>query len=149
MGPSGVGPTRLSSRAERPASQPAGWPPGPQPSESQRARGGIRPPASRAFAPRSPKRPPLRHSVRQGTDPDPGPRLRHRGLRHWPTRPQVIDMHIKLGGVRRDWRDSRQLLFSLMCNYCVCSPPVILVHCYAIAGGSDSLSIHWQRLNYY
>ena len=43
-------------------------------------------PASRAFAPRSAKRPPPRHSVRPGTDPDPGPRLRHWGLRHWPTR---------------------------------------------------------------
>ncbi len=42
-------------------------------------------PASRAFAPRSAKLPPPRHSVRPGTDPDPGPRLCHWGLRHWPT----------------------------------------------------------------
>ncbi len=47
-------------------------------------------PASRAFAPRSAKRPPPRHSVRPGTDPDPGPRLRHCGLRHWPTHPSHI-----------------------------------------------------------
>jgi hypothetical protein len=48
----------------------------------------TRPPASRAFAPRSAKRPPPRHSVRPGTDPDPGLRIRHWGLRgyHHPIR---------------------------------------------------------------
>jgi hypothetical protein len=76
----------LTFKPSRLTSVPASGPPGPQPSESQRARGGHPTPASRAFAPRSPKRTPLRHSVRLGTDPDPGPRLRHWGLRHWPTR---------------------------------------------------------------
>ncbi len=55
-------------------------------------------PASRAFVPRSAKRPPPRHSVRPGTDPDPGPRLRHWGLRHWPTR--------RARGGKAQWRRS-------------------------------------------
>jgi hypothetical protein len=70
------GPTRLSSRAERPATQPAG-PRVPSPASLSVPGATTRPPASRAFAPRSAKRPPPRHSVRPGTDPDPGPRFRH------------------------------------------------------------------------
>ena len=62
----------------RATSVPASGPRGPQPIESQRARGGHPAPSDAAFS-TAPQRPP-------GTDPDPGPRLRHWGLRHWPTR---------------------------------------------------------------
>jgi hypothetical protein len=75
----------LTFNPSRATSITASGPPGPQPSESQRALGGHPTPASRAFAPRSAKRPPPRHSVRLGNDHDPGPRLHHWGLRHWPT----------------------------------------------------------------
>jgi len=70
----GLRPTEPS----RATSVPASGPRGPQPSESQRARGGH-PAPSDAASSTAPRRPP-------GTDPDPGPRLRHWGLRQWPTR---------------------------------------------------------------
>jgi hypothetical protein len=76
---------RLPTEPSRATSVPASGPPGPQPSETQRARGGnptpsvagLRPVLSQAPS-TAPQRPP-------DTDPDPGPRLRHWGLRHWPT----------------------------------------------------------------
>ena len=74
------------SRAERPATQPAG----PlAPAERSAAHPGTPPvcPATRASSPRSAKRPPPRPRDRLGTDPDPGPRLCHRG---YGTCPQAL-----------------------------------------------------------
>jgi hypothetical protein len=75
----------LPSRAERPASQPAG--PGSPAKRVSACPGRPPDPQRRGPSPRarSAKHPPPRHSVRPVTDPDPGPRLRHWGLRHWPT----------------------------------------------------------------
>ena len=60
---------RLPTEPSRATSVPASGPPSPQPSDSQRVRGGH-PAPSDAASSTAPQRPP-------GTDPDPGPRLRH------------------------------------------------------------------------
>jgi len=77
---------RLLTEPSRATSVPASGPRVPGRANLSVPGAATRPPATRAFAPRSAKHPPPRHSLRPGTDPDPGPRLRHWGLRHWPTR---------------------------------------------------------------